>query len=365
MANPARSLLPLTSIVPPATLIINAGLRSKVDYAPVPSLDMYSSGQPHRFAVWATTDTTSAEEIQFLGPRTILTRLLTATATLGEILPISHSIANITYALNFFGPSVRCTVANSSIATIIDSIRDADVRNTTVGSIMEHSNYYYSFVPDLTNAGNSSLPYNGVAAVSQNRIETPQNASNQLWVAFSRYTGSLNSDGLRATEDHYLVCSLWNSSYSLSLNLTEGSQVITDTGTEDLNEVQYPNGITPSSNGTLEQYAYSAVFWAMTDLLVGSMGLFLQNTTPPTNFTLITTAIEDTSLLGSQDLSPFFDSNHPTTLTDSDQRLQDISLAQNRTLDVLIEELAFNTTATFMSSNLLSSVPSAVCYLPN
>jgi len=38
----------------------------------------------------------------------------------------------------------------------------------------------------------------------------------------------------------------------------------------------------------------------------------------------------------------------------SDQRQQDIALARSRVLDILIEELAFNTTLSFMNSNLLS-----------
>lgn len=84
------------------------------------------------------------------------------------------------------------------------------------------------------------------------------------------------------------------------------------------------------------------------------MSFFLTNSTPPVNFTEITTNIQYTSLLGSQDLSPFFDSNHPEQRTASDQRLEDIALARNRTLDVLIEELTFNITISLMSSDLIS-----------
>lgn len=315
-----------------------------------------------RFAHWAYENSTAATDnqyIQFLGPRTLVMRLLSATATLGEILPIPHSVPNSTYGLQFYGPSIRCDEANSSVAAIIDNVRDYDVRENMQGTIINDTNYYYAFVPDLTNAGNTSLQFDGVVPVSQNRLqlEIPQHASNQLWMAYSRYTGALDpSSGLRVTEDHYLVCQLFNASYDIDLAFSAGIQTITDRGTTQLNEVPYPNGYSPMSNELMQQHAYSAVFFAITDLLVGSMSFFLSHdtTTTATNFTQITTSIQYTSLLGSQDLAPFFDSNHPTNLTPSDQRIQDIVLAQNRTLPLLVQELAFNLTTTFLTSSLLS-----------
>jgi hypothetical protein len=64
--------------------------------------------------------------------------------------------------------------------------------------------------------------------------------------------------------------------------------------------------------------------------------------------------------LGSVDLDAFFDLDEEKGLytdknfTLSDQRVQDKALAKNRTLDVLIEELSFNTTISLMHNNLLS-----------
>jgi hypothetical protein len=321
---------------------------------------MYSSNQTVRFTYSVQSNSSGSESEQFLGPRTIISRLSTATATQGQILPISPPFPNSTYALEFYGPAVQCGEANSSVATIIKSLRKEAVTSFR-GNIVDNSDYYFAFVPDLSNVGNSSAPNGGVAAVSQIRLQQPQNASNQLWMAFSRYV--LDTTGQRTTEDHCLLCQLYNATYNINLTFEEGSQTIRDQGTRILNPVDYPDANAPVSADLMVQHAYSAFMWALTDLLVGSMGIFTEETSNgsnvPTNFGEITTQIEHTSLLGSSDLDPYFDSSHALHSNNSiisDQRLQDIALAKNRTLDVLIEELAYNTTLSFMNSNLLSYV---------
>lgn len=297
---------------------------------------------------------------QFLGPRTIVSRLATATATEGVILPISPPFANSTYSLKFFGPAVQCSEPNSTIANIIQDLRISSIQSFK-GNLVEDANYYFAFVPDLSNNTNASSSDDGTESVASVRLQQPDLASNQLWMAYSRYV--LDQNGTRHIEDHYSVCQLFNASYSINLAFEEGNQIIEDTGTQILNPVDYPHLSTPYSNDLMVQHAYSAVFWALTDLLIGSMGVFTEDTSEtsniPTNFSEITTQIEYTSLLGSSDLDAFFDANHylsSTNTTLSDQRLQDIALASNRTLEVLVPALCYNTTLSFMSSNLLSYV---------
>jgi hypothetical protein len=123
--------------------------------------------------------------------------------------------------------------------------------------------------------------------------------------------------------------------------------------------VDYPPDNEPESVDLMIQYAYSAVMWALTDLLVGSMGLFTEYSANDsiTQFSEITTQIEHTSLLGSSNLDVFFDASHflySKSTEISGQRQMDINLGGNRTLDVLIPELAFNTTMSFLSNVLMS-----------
>ena len=338
-------------------------MRTTSDKLPVPRLDMYGYNfgtfQPRRFtySVVSNDSVTGASYELFLGPRTIVSELSTAAATQGQILTITPPSVNSIYSLQFYGPSVQCEEANTTVATLIQSLRNQSVANNT-GDIIEVANYYYAFVPDLSSFGDKSSPNDGVEAVSQIRLQQPYNASNELWMVYSRYTGRVDSVGWREIEDYYSTCRLYNASYDINFEFEEANQNITSRSTQIMNLVEYPSEDALASDQVMVQHGYSAVMWAMSDLLVKSMGIFNATSDSPggpvANFSEITTQIQHTSLLGSQDLDVFFDRNkglysHNYTLTD--QRIEDIDLAQNRTLEVLIEELMFNITMSFMSSN--------------
>jgi hypothetical protein len=115
----------------------------------------------------------------FLGPRTLISRLLTATAALGSILPISAPYPISSYELKFYGPSINCSQASPQTAVIIDALRNMSVA-TFNGSIKEVENNYFAFVPDFSEAGDESRLDNGIKVVSTTRLQQPTNASNQL-----------------------------------------------------------------------------------------------------------------------------------------------------------------------------------------
>lgn len=217
-------------------------------------------------------------------------------------------------------------------------------------------NFYFAFVPDLSGPE--------VKAILANRFQQPANGSNQLWMTFQRYV--INSTDAKVPQPRHLVCQLYNASYDLSLSFVENSQNITTNSLQILNAIDYPS-VDPTTPSDLVQHAYSAYMWAFTDQLIGWIGIYndtsLGNSSGGiTEFSEIQTQIEHTSLLGSSDLDYFFDQNHDlfsntSTGSNSDQRTQDIDLAQNQTLDFLIPELAFNTTLSFMASDLLSYAP--------
>ncbi|TGO48091.1 hypothetical protein BOTNAR_0493g00050 [Botryotinia narcissicola] len=351
--------LPIGSLLTPGTLYVVPSTKSIHTYANVSSLDMYGHDQPARFTYSAPVNVTDGVQNElFLGPRTIITRLSTATATQGKILSINAPFSNATYDVQFYGPIVKCNEADSTTATIIQSLRDESVANIT-GSVTEVSNYYYAFVPNLENYENSSSPNHGVTVIPQARLQQPQNASNQLWMGYSRYTRSKSFQ----TENHYTVCTLYNASYNININFEEGIQTVSSKSLSVLNSVPYPDINTPLSNSLMVQHAYSAYMWSIADLMVGTMGIFQAAPSTPglpiTYFSEITTQIAHTSLLGSSDLDAFFErkSNDPlgnNSTAISDQRAQDISLAGNATLEELVEELAWNVTCGFLNSNLLS-----------
>jgi hypothetical protein len=328
---------------------------------PAPVLDMYSVNQTKLFTYSVPSNSSTGSGEQFLGPRTIISRLSTATATQGQILPVNPPSSNSSFEVQFYAPSVQCSQANSTVATTIDFFRNQSITNST-GNIIEWISNYFAFVPDLSSLGNNSLPENGVQMVDQMRPQQPTNASNQLWMVYSVYD---YSTGQKRSIDHYTTCELYNASYRVDLTFQDGNKTITPLNITTLNEVPYPVQNAPASDDLLVQHAYSAVMWALTELLTGSMGIFTEYSAgTTTRFGEITTQIEQTSLLGSSDLDVFFDNNHFlywNSTINSDQRQQDVDLSQNRTLDILIPELAFNTTMSFMNDPLLSpSVPTDV-----
>jgi hypothetical protein len=179
-------------------------------------------------------------------------------------------------------------------------------------------------------------------------------------MTFQRYAHE--ASGAWSIQPCHLVCELYNASYDLTLTFSETNQTITKNSVQLLNEVDYPT-VDPNKISDLVQHSYSAYFGAFTDQLIGSIGIYndttLSNSSSPSLFSEIKTQLEHTSLLGASDLDYFFSQNHAlyansTSYTNSDQRLEDIRLAQNQTLEFLIPELVFNTTVSFMTSDLLS-----------
>lgn len=352
-------ILPIASLLTPGTLFVMPSTKLDHTMTSVPSLDVYGPNQAARFTYSAPVNLSGGQQNKlFLGPRTIVTRLSTATATQGEILPIKAPSSNATYDVEFYAPAVSCSEADSATAKIIHSIRQESIASFKE-SIMEVANYYYAFVPNLATYGNSSLPNDGVGVVPQMRLQQPQNASNQIWIASTRYSKAISFQ----TEDHYTICTLYNASYDLNIAFNQGIQTVTKRSLNLLDPVPYPDPTTLLSDDLMVQHAYSAYMWSLSDLIVGTMGIFQVAPSSPglpsTYFSEITTPIAHTSLIGTSDLDAFFErrSNDPlgnNKTAVSDQRAQDINLAGNATLENLIEELSWNITCSFMNSDLLS-----------
>jgi hypothetical protein len=289
----------------------------------------------------------------FAGPRTILTLISTATTSLGQILPINAPYNHSAYSIRFYGPIVQCETANSSVATRIASLLK-DKMAIPLGTAKETVNAYYSFVPVFDAAGE-------VIALSKPRLQSPSNATNQLWITFLRY--AIDSGGNRIQERHYQVCQLYNATYDLRLEWDRGVQNVKGSYGV-LEEVHFPNDQSDTVSD-VSQHAYSAFLWALTDQIVGAFSWFVEGDQSKPylspEFGVIDTPIQHTSLLGSSDLDVFFDLNknkgwykYENTRQLSDQRLQDKALARNRTLDVLIEELSFNMTVSLLHNELLT-----------
>lgn len=254
---------------------------------------------------------------------------------------------------------MECSTPNSTIQSYIDFLWDESLLYSWTDDISGFSLYYYAFVPDLSNLGNTSARNNGVQQVSNAPFNTPANSSNQLWMAYLKYDVDEHS-WKPVLSKHYTTCQLYNSSYDINITFEGGQQFIEPRNVTELNQVDYTNTNIQAFDDLMIQYTYSSYFWAFTDLLVGTMSCCYDTSptvsTPISGFTDIRTNIESTTLLGSSDLDAFFDHSYAldnVTMLSS-QRLQNIRLGQNDTLDILIRELSLNITMSFLSSDLLT-----------
>lgn len=228
------------------------------------------------------------------------------------------------------------------------------------GTALQYDSAYFGFVPAVNSTDD-------LAALSQPRYQELSNGTNELWMTFQRY--AFNETGHRVRSRAWQVCRLHNATYDLRLEWDHGVQSVTGSYTVQ-DEVGFP-GDGPNKVSNMASHAYAGFMWALTDQLVGSFAWFRQKNMSDTNsspggaaqFGVIESPIRQTSVLGSVDLDVFFDFNRIYGLyafdneTDmSKQRLQDKSLARNRTLAVLIEELSFNMTVSLLHNKLLTSV---------
>ena len=344
----------------PATLYVYPSTNAFVVVEPVGLLQINNATEGSRFAYSppterATINKVTDERRTFTGPRTILTLLAGATASLGEILPIKPPYNHSSYSVQMYAPIVRCDSANESTEALIDSLLQTKMREK-VGTATQTENAYWAFVPVYDANGT-------LQAVDKPRNQAPSNATNQIWMRIQRY--SLSFNGTRARETIHQVCQVYNASYDAHLSWDHGFQNITGSY-EVLNRVDYPRDVPVSD---LVQHSYSAFLWVIADQVVGTFGWFenldhSDSDGMPAQFGSIDSALKSTSLLGTSDLDLYsnlklkgeknlYGEDRTENGTLGDQRQQDKALAKNRTMDLLIEELSFNLTLSLLHNPLL------------
>ena len=353
--------IPISSLITPATLNVDAVLQTEAQTVNVPMLDISQAALYNNYAhAVPRQDGVQSGLQKFLGPRTILARLIVATASTGQVLSLPVPFTNSTYEQSFFGPFVQCHDASEQV---IDEIEiAAEQRKRALDpSIQEISNEYFAFVPTSNGSSNVSTS-SSVKVADLTDVNGAINASNQIWLKFPRYTSSPNF--AQVPSPHYLSCELHNGSYHVRFSWVNGIQSIDILGMDILEAVPFPANVTSSSIDE-EEMAYSAFMWALSGQITGSMGFFqdasndTDNSTATRTYSDIDSNIAQTSLLGSSDLNSYFIQNHALSGdTDpniySSQRMQDMAFARNRTLDILIQELSSNITLSLISNPLLA-----------
>ncbi|KAH7386843.1 hypothetical protein DE146DRAFT_184365 [Phaeosphaeria sp. MPI-PUGE-AT-0046c] len=362
MALFAWSLL-LPPFFTPATLFIYNDINIVKVSGMMPYPAIANVGEAHRFSYSPPTQRGRTQNRDdnsrvFTGPRTALNLVTAATSSLGEILQADLPYNNSAYSISFYAPIVKCSDADETHAGHIQQFVDDGIA-TTYDDRKEVDSAYYSFVPTYNSGGN-------LTAVWHPRQQTPSRPINELWMSFMR--SKINDSGERVKLRHYQICKPHKASYNLHISQYHGVQTISGNYTIG-NTVPFPSDA-PDKTSDMVQHAYTAFMWTICDQLVGKFAWFTSTASANTTsqaaaqFGVIESPIQRTSLLGSRDFDAFYDmdeerglyiNQRPDSIFDlSDQRLRDKALARNRTLDVLIEELSFNTTVSLMHNRLFT-----------
>ncbi|KAF2177452.1 hypothetical protein K469DRAFT_755105 [Zopfia rhizophila CBS 207.26] len=246
-----RSLL-LPPFFTPATLFIWPSTQVVELEHPMPYPAIADRSVGHKFAYSPPTRRGATQFVDdvsrtFTGPRTVLSLVSAATASLGEILPIVLPYNRTMYNISFYGPLVRCQEANQTEAIRIDAFLQKDL-TTVLGTANQTDSAYYSFVPTLNSTTGELI------AASKPRYQTPSNATTQLWMTFLR--PATNASGARIKERHYQICRLYNATYDLSIFRDHGFQNISGSY-QITSEVPFPHD-EPNSISNMAQHAYVA-----------------------------------------------------------------------------------------------------------
>jgi hypothetical protein len=206
----------------------------------VPELDISQAAAYERFA-YALNETHVGSQ-QYLGDRSIIERLAVASAATGRILALPPLFTNATCRQTFTAPYTQCQKASAAVAAQIDIVADKSRQALDV-STQQVSLDYFAVVPALSILKEGSL--SNVQIGNLNSFDAALDASNQLWLYFTRYKATRNFTG--TPQGHYVSCQLYNASYQVEFSWSNGIQQLKILSLGVLNQVYYPANTSTSA----------------------------------------------------------------------------------------------------------------------
>lgn len=261
-------------------------------------------------------------------------------------MPAPYS--NASYSLDFYGPAVQCKAANESAGRMMYDFLSSSSEYCPTADLNSNDEgaYYFGMVPGRNQT--TSKIY--AVDLGQPSHPTVHNSSKpiapELW--FGRTTTNTGDSRLCTGRGGWknFTCALYNASYSAEFVFNGGVQSTKLKNVEYLEPMKWYNGVPTvdsfdfSSYGNAPQYAvmsYQAVWVALNQQLTGTLSSNPEGT-----------RILQTPLIGSKDLGDWayfnFGGDVPPSIA---------FIAGNRTLDVLIEEMAQNATLSLFSASYL------------
>lgn len=257
-------LIPIAALFAPATLNTRTEMQDTLRSMKVPMLDIAQAVQYASYA-YAVTRTLLSEK--FLGPRTIITRWVVATASAGEVPNLPSPAANASYTQNFWAPYVHCDSSTPWVILQTDDMLDRFRESQAPSSELIQIDYF-SAVPALGDFTNGTET---VQVANLTDADDATSASNELWIYTSQYRASL--DFSQPIQKVYLTCRLYNASYITRFTWVNGEQDL-----QVLNITKHKPVVYPANASTLPEseasMAYSALMWALSTQVTGSIAFY-------------------------------------------------------------------------------------------
>jgi hypothetical protein len=369
------SLIPIPSVITPASLAIELAPNNQWYMLSVPFVDFTSLN----FASIMNRSGMS-RTFTYRGPQYSVQEVVTASCADGSILPIEPIGSNASWSLRFDGPAIDCNaVSPTEKETILENIGEymmADHCLTSFGYISWTPDDS-GFVPFYNDSSNSSyiLRSSTLSTAAPGQLET-------YIATFPNMTDMLTFGGCEGNHLEEMLgdatvtsCGLYNTTYEASFSYLNGRQNISVISTGHHNDIyaapQLTGAMLEFNKTTIQNYAYQAVWDAFGRILVGmiySSNLAYNGGAIITvNTTIMASALSNTSELAFlSDWSSQYSSNglyslQQDILAGSEQSssvdfngtwiLQEV--ASTSPLATALEESFKKATISLMSSNLL------------
>jgi hypothetical protein len=368
-------LLPLAAIVPPAALTI--------ELSPAPKETILQRNMPvlnfnnDQYAQIEQGGSGAGSTKLFGGPRYLVNRLSTATAASGGLLQFDSPGANSSYAVNFHAPALQCD-------DVPDNQRDVFTKNISAimgcditGRWRKDDDYcfiqplYMAWAPNETN----TVAFSGANGTNQdppwqaNTIGPDQSSDPAQFYIASQPTLENSAPW------SFVGCKLYNATYELNVNFTNGNQDVNVTKLDFAEGIPYTSIFdivgSASANGTdpisgdeayiftdLEQFAYQSLMDMVGRLINGQISVYFRGAAGGFNFSTSSTSVMQTALVDTPELRPVFDiaevcgNGAAACGEDSTNKNLNITTPTNGTrLPQALEQLFQNMTLSLFSDN--------------
>ncbi|CAI7620017.1 unnamed protein product [Penicillium viridicatum] len=204
-------LIPLTAIVTPATLSVRLLTTFNTSQLHVPNVDFGSQSFWHDWVTFGGVG-------YIAGPSPDISRLFAATTSAINMLTIPAPFPNSSYTLDFWAPSYKC-----------QSLSDAITEMQGMSFTQEFGDNYTSLQAlwDAEMESNST-----VAQMELYTGEVPYLLNNTFFIRTS------GENPLSETGPE-LVCRMYNTSYIINLNFTDGTESLTPIAVSPLNPANW------------------------------------------------------------------------------------------------------------------------------